>query len=504
MLDFTKLDRYRENNRIEVKRALGGLPNSIWETYSAFANTFGGYILLGVIEKADKTFETVDLPDPDGLIRSFWDLVNNPKKVSVNLLSAKDVFVQTVNGNRIVVICVPRADRTYRPVYIDGNPLNTYRRNGEGDYKCTKDEYQSMVRDASIKTQDMLVLEEMDFAVFNPESIRSYRQRMRLSRPGHVWEALEDADFLQKIGAIGIGSDGLKHPTAAGLLMFGNEYEIVREYNNYFLDYQEQNDADTRWTDRIISSSGDWSGNVYDFFFRVYNRIQQDIKVPFKMDGILRVDDTPVHQALREALANCLVNADYYGRRGLVIIKRKDCLILSNPGNFRIEIDAAKSGGVSDPRNAAMLKMFNFIDIGERAGSGIPNIFRVWKEQGWALPTISESLDPDRITMILPTQREKNEKIAGEKIQAIKASDKPQAIKTSDKPQAIKTSDKTSWVNASIIEYLTDHPSAKTSDIAVYVGLSNSRLRVYLNALVQKEVLVLEGKNRNRTYRLKS
>ena len=77
--------------------------------------------------------------------------------------------------------------------------------------------------------------------------------------------------------------------------MFGNEYDIVREFNAYFLDYQEQYDADTRWTDRIISSSGDWSGNVYDFYFRVYNKLIQDIKVPFKMDGGVRVDDTTVH-----------------------------------------------------------------------------------------------------------------------------------------------------------------------------------------------------------------
>ena len=61
--------------------------------------------------------------------------------------------------------------------------------------------------------------------------------------------------------------------------MFGNEYDIVREYNAYFLDYQEQYDADTRWTDRIISSSGDWSGNVYDFYFRVYNKLTQDLTV---------------------------------------------------------------------------------------------------------------------------------------------------------------------------------------------------------------------------------
>lgn len=484
MIDFNNLEKYRENNRIEAKKATGGLPRSIWETYSAFANTLGGIILLGVEEWPDKTLHTVDLPDPDRLIKEFWDIVNNPNKTSVNILSSKDVFVQEVDGNHIVVINVPRAERSYRPVYVDGNPLSTYRRNGEGDYKCTKEEYQAMVRDASVKTQDMLVLNEMDMSVFNKESVRSYRQRMRLSRPGHVWEALEDEDFLLKLGAVGIGSDGKKHPTSAGLLMFGNEYDIVREYNAYFLDYQEQYDADTRWTDRIISSSGDWSGNVYDFYFRVYNKLTQDIKVPFKMEGGVRVDDTSVHQALREALANCLVNADYYGRQGLVVIKKRDGITMSNPGNFRIEIDTAKSGGVSDPRNGTMLKMFNLIDIGERAGSGIPNIFRVWHEQGWTAPVISESFDPDRIMLSL----------AFEKI-----GDKKSAIKIGDKKSAINAK-----MKETIIACLTDRAEAKASAIAEHIGLKPSRTRDYLNELIAEGIVVAEGSNKNRVYKLKA
>ena len=374
-----------------------------------------------------------------------------------------------------------------RQVYVDGNPLCTYRRNGEGDYRCTKEEFQAMVRDASVKTQDMLVLNEMDMTVFNSESIRSYRQRMRLSRPGHVWEALEDEDFLLKLGAIGIGSDGKKHPTSAGLLMFGNEYDIVREFNTYFLDYQEQYDSDARWTDRIISSAGDWSGNVYDFYFRVYNKLTQDIKVPFRMEGGVRVDDTAVHQALREALANCLVNADYYGRQGLVIIKRKNQITMSNPGSFRIEIDAAKSGGVSDPRNGTMLKMFNLIDIGERAGSGIPNIFRVWREQGWEEPVIAESAEPDRTVLSLSLAKAQN-------------GDKKTAINDSDKIKNVKTASQ----KAAILEYLTDHAFAKCADISAMLGVKSARARQLLGEMVEDGAVSTEGGNRNRIYRLKS
>lgn len=478
MIDFSNIEQYRENNRIEAKKALGGLPKSIWETYSAFANTYGGIILLGVEEWADKSLHTVDLPDPEKLIKEFWDIVNNPNKTSVNVLSAKDVFVQEVDGDHIVVINVPRAERSYKPVYVDGNPLCTYRRNGEGDYRCTKEEYQAMVRDASVKTQDMLVLSEMDLTVFNRESIRSYRQRMRLSRPGHVWEALEEEDFLLKLGAIGIGADGQKHPTSAGLLMFGNEYDIVREFNAYFLDYQEQYDADTRWTDRIISSSGDWSGNVYDFFSRVYNKLIQDLEVPFKQE------ESDVHQALCEALTNCLVNADYYGRQGLVIIKKRDSITMANPGGFRIEIDAAKSGGISDPRNGAMKKMFRMFDSGERTENGIPHIFRIWREQGWVAPMIKEQLEPERTILTLTFKK------AGSKKSVIKIGDKKSAVSASMKE--------------GIIAYLTDHAEAKASSVAEYIGLKPSRTRDYLNELIAEGIVVAEGGNRNRTYRLKA
>ena len=99
MLEYLHLNQYRENGRIEAKKATGGLPHSIWETYSAFANTLGGYILLGVIEKEDKSLEAVDLPDPQALIREFNEMVNNPKKVSTNILSAGDVFEETADGH---------------------------------------------------------------------------------------------------------------------------------------------------------------------------------------------------------------------------------------------------------------------------------------------------------------------------------------------------------------------------------------------------------------------
>ena len=127
------------------------------------------------------------MPAPEKLAKEFWDAINNPNKASVNILTNRHVRIEDADGKRIVVIEVPRAQRYYKPVYVDGNPASgTYRRNGEGDYHCTDEELRAMYRDANAKTQDMLVLDSMDGSVFCPETIHAYRQRMLLSRPNHV------------------------------------------------------------------------------------------------------------------------------------------------------------------------------------------------------------------------------------------------------------------------------------------------------------------------------
>ena len=171
MLDLTQLSKYKENNRIEAKKAQGGLPHSIWETYSAFANTFGGYILLGVVENADKSFSSVPLPAPEKLVSDFWNSVNNHSIVNVNILSDRNVQIVESGDNQIVVIEVPRADRHDKPVYTGVDPFTgTYRRNGEGDYRCTKDEVRAMMRDQADISQDARVMDTMTIDCLDMDS----------------------------------------------------------------------------------------------------------------------------------------------------------------------------------------------------------------------------------------------------------------------------------------------------------------------------------------------
>lgn len=131
-----------ERVTLECKKATRGVPNSLWDTYSAFANTYGGTILLGVVEHMDeqdnaRRFEIVGVEDADKIRKDLWNIVNSKEKVNVNLLHDDDVQTMDIDGKEIIVINVSRADYTIRPVYINNNLLRgTFKRNHEGDYHC--------------------------------------------------------------------------------------------------------------------------------------------------------------------------------------------------------------------------------------------------------------------------------------------------------------------------------------------------------------------------------
>lgn len=258
LFDISNFDSYREDNRREVKKAKDGLPISLWDTYSSFANCYGGVIILGVKENKDGSWNTTGLKNAAKLQKEFWDTINNTKKVSVNLLKEDDVEIFNHNGDVIMVIHVPAAHREQKPVYINNDMFNgTFRRNWEGDYHCTRIQVKTMLRDQADDTIDMSVLDHIGLDVLNMDSVHGYRNNFASLKDSHPFVRLSDNEFLRSIGAAANSEkDGLLHPTAAGMLMFGNEYDIVRQFPDYFLDYRAELDPNNRWTDRIQSLSG--------------------------------------------------------------------------------------------------------------------------------------------------------------------------------------------------------------------------------------------------------
>ena len=534
-IDITKVVEYREDNRLEAKRASNGLPSSLWETYSSFANTDGGAILLGVDEDKRGNLTVTGVNDADKLIKDFWNIINNRQKVSINILTEKDVTVENIDGKDVIIIHVPRAERSIRPVYIGTDPRKgTFRRNHEGDYHCSPYDMSAMFRDAYQITQDKKVLSDIALDAICLDTVHSYRNRFNVVHPRHAWQEDEDFVFLRKIGAVAFDKENQLHPTAAGLLMFGYEYEITREYNQYFLDYREVKDIRLRWVDRIVSNSGEWSGNLFDFYFLIVNKLTVDLPRPFKLDGTTRVDETPVAEAIREALLNTLVNADYYGPRGLVIIKSLEGYKFANPGCLRISQKEALSGGISDPRNSTIFSMFSLVDLGERAGTGIPSIYYAWENAFDLKPTLIDMHNPDRTEMFVPKMREGfvsenhikkplvavNEASPSVKDENMAVNPKNVAVNPENmavNPKNVAVNPENVAVNpenvavkkvskenrkSQILKLLTREKQLSSSEISNAIGIKITLTKKYLSELVAENRIQTTGTFRNRTYHL--
>lgn len=382
----------------------GELPEDFWKSYSAMANTDGGVILLGVQEKPRGVFKAVGIADMERVRKALWDNLHNRKQVSVNLLVETDIQPVSLEGKTVLQVRIPRAPRQQRPVHVGSNPLGgTYLRRHEGDYQADDETVRRLMAERVEDSRDERVLKGYDLGDLDMDTVAAYRNRFAASKPGHVWTDLPVPEFLERIGAFGKNRDeGTSGLRLAGLLMFGRA-EVIRDaLPHYMVDYQERPQAKTekRWVDRLVPD-GTWSGNVYDFFRRVYQRLTADLKVPFQLQHGQRVEDTPVHEALREALVNTLIHADYSGRVSVLVVKRPDMYGFRNPGRMRIAPEIAIHGGNSDCRNRRLQTMFQLVGYGDHAGSGLPKIYTNWAGQHWRVPVLHELPEPEQTLMEL-------------------------------------------------------------------------------------------------------
>jgi ATP-dependent DNA helicase RecG len=332
--------------------------------------------------------------------------LNDRHKISANLLRDDDVRTVEDEGRQFVVVNVPRASRLQRPVFVGPNPMTgTYRRAEEGDYRCSDDEVRRMLADQSDTPADSQIVEHFGQADFDPETVKQYRNRFASRAPDHPWLLLDDAGLLTKLSALRRDrATGLEGATVAGLLMFGR-FEALRDaLPGFHVDYRERlsDDPAVRWTDRVVPD-GTWENNLFQFYVRVMQRLSGDLKMPFQLDRELyRKDDTAVHEALREAVVNALVHADHRGQGGVVIERYPDRIELSNPGSLLVSRVQLLQGGVSECRNKSLQLMFQLMGGGDKAGSGMDKIRAGWRAQHWRSPRLEESLQPDRVKLVLP------------------------------------------------------------------------------------------------------
>ena len=227
-------------------------------------------------------------------------------------------------------------------------------------------------------------------------------------------------------------------------------------------------DGETRWVDRIIPD-GTWSGNLYDFYRKVAPRLISDLKVPFVLKGDTRQDDTPQHKALREALINALVHADFTDRASVRIRKSPSGYSFRNPGTLRVPAEHALQGGESDCRNRTLHQLFLQLGLGERAGSGLPKIRHAWESLGYSV-TLTESFEPYDQSVLEVTKALENtrpDRIVGS------------SEKGSEK-SSVKSSEKT---DVRILERLGNSPGMTISELSEALELSTRAIEKQLRSL---------------------
>jgi ATP-dependent DNA helicase RecG len=381
-----RLSRY-EWTDVEFKQARTAVPRNAYETVSAFANTAGGWLVFGVQDNAG-SFEIVGVVEVDRVQNDFLTTLRSGKLNRV-LAVTEDAIEH--DGSTLLVFHVPESARQEKPVYLDGDIRRTFVRRGATDQRCTPEEIERFLRDASDERYDGQAIEDLDpEAFYQPDSVGWYRRAFNERNPGRH-ETLSDVEFLNEWGFIVERGDDLI-PTRAGVLLFGQERYVRQVLPRPVVDLQFLDldfaawSAERRWVDRVVVED-----NLVQAWLALLERYSRHAERPFGVDAttLRRDDDPPDYISFREAAINLLIHQDYgdHGRTPIIQFFR-DRTLFWNPGDAFASTDELLDPTAKEVRNPAIVAGFRRIGLSEQAGTGVRAIFASWQRLGHVPPAI--------------------------------------------------------------------------------------------------------------------
>ncbi len=401
-LDFSNSDSVKEwltNTHekffFEMKKSTSALPNDFWPSYSSFANTSGGWIILGVIEALPHN-KIFGVSNPDSIIMNLWNLLSNPQKVSCRCVENTDVHTFTIDGHDVIVIFVHEAPEKMKPVYINGSVENTYIRTGDGDRKATRDELKALLRNAN-PVQDSLAAEKFTLNDLDSDSLLSFKERVSKRNPRAKYLDMTNERFLTEVGAAYHDRDTGTFLIKRGTLLFLGKVNAIKElFPHYHVDYFNRRGNNDRWIDRVTDDEpGSYEMNIYNFFSIVYEKMRTMLQEAFALDSEqFRLPISDFDETLRECIVNCLAHADYVQGYPSVKIEAYDGWFrFINPGKMLVSTEQFITGGDSRPRNEIIMKMFRLLGASERQGFGGPLIFKSAMENRFRSPEIETNIE---------------------------------------------------------------------------------------------------------------
>lgn len=462
-----------ENQNLEFKESENKFPINALETISAFANTDGGIIILGVSEKEKNIISGV--VNPQKQIKELFNHMNNPREISRNVLSNDDVYSVQIQDKSIIVIHVAPENYKNKPIYLKDNPNKTYIRQGEGDYLATEEIIQSMTRDASRDSYDNKLLDGYTIDDLDNLSIQKYKDILMRNNPDHPFNNLTTIDFLKKINVIKKNRKNNEEClTLAGLLVFGKHQSIKEYLPHYNVEYirKSSNIENSSYSDRLIYDGYWGEDNLFNFMFSAFEKLKLTISDNSKIsaDYLTRESNSKLIIAIREALANSIIHCDFLNHKGVFIIRYPDRMIFINGGSLRISKEDYFTGAHSTPRNHYIQEIFRLINICEKAGTGVPKIMNAVKEYQLKKPEVKAEIDSFKLT-IWDTSIIENLNISNE-------------------------------VEKGIIELIIRNKFCSRAEIEKELKISKTTTIKYLNSLKEKNILVSSKIGKVHVYKL--
>lgn len=361
----------------EVKEAKSELPKNIWETVSAFSNTSGGWIVLGV-KQVGKKFEIQGVGNMEKLEQDFFSAIRS-EKFNQRLIITKPKPYD-IDGKKLLAFYIPEVEQ--KPVYYN-NPTNTFIRMGSGDQRATEGEIRAMFRNQSFGKKTEETIPDSGIEMLNLNTLHSYRYALSQTSNLVEYRDADDAEFCELVN---ITNKGLL--TYAGLLMFGKSPYVLRYVPTFCVDYIEIpaptiQEAEVRYTYRIPEQENIWE--AVQIILRRF-RTLVDAPIHIKEDGFATTDESQ-YNVLREALANMVMHCDHFDSLRSCIRVYTDHIEFMNGGSFPLPLKDILGKVYSKLRNPTIAKLFRYVGIAENAGYGM-NKLASWEKLTGTMPTI--------------------------------------------------------------------------------------------------------------------
>ena len=389
-----------ESHRIEAKRSTQ-IDRSVMETVCAFANEpglGGGYLLLGVSRDPQDFFSNAYVVEG----------IANPDKIQSDLASqCASVFnrpvrprisVEEVRGKTVVVVYVPEAAPTDKPIFLTalGLPRGAYRRVGPTDQDGTEDDLIALYAGHQIDTFDAAVLPDADLDDIDPDALQDYRQQRRQINPSAEELLWSDEDLLRALGCAQRENGQLK-PTVAGILLFGTVKALRRCFPMMRIDYIRV--PGRRWVENPDHrfDTLEIRAPLFTAIRRATNAVRDELLQSFSLpEGALAREDEPTLplRVIREAIVNAVMHRSYRIHGAIQIIRYANRLEIRNPGHsIKAEEQLGEPG--SETRNPRIAAVLHEVNIAETKGSGIRAMRELMLAHDLLPPTLESSRRPD-------------------------------------------------------------------------------------------------------------